>query len=66
MALEPSGDVTATSTVIPESGPGGETAIIDVSLLTLNAAGIPPKETSVAPVKLTPVMVIDVPPSAVA
>src|ERR1700682_2103216 len=64
MALVPEADVTVAPTVIPESGPGGETTVIDVSLATLKAAAAPPKWTAGAPVKLTPAIVTDVPTSA--
>ena len=54
-ALTPIGDVTVTSTV-PADALGG-VAPICVSLLTkIDAAGVPPKLTAVAPVKPVPVM----------
>ena len=44
--------------------PAGETAVIWVALLTVNeAAGLPPKLTAVAPVRLVPVIVTLVPPA---
>ena len=43
--------------------PGGETAVIDVALVTEKLwAATPPKVTAVAPVKADPVMVTVVPP----
>jgi hypothetical protein len=43
---------------------GGEIAVIDVSLLTVNeAAGTKPNITDVAPVKLTPLITTLVPPA---
>ena len=42
----------------------GEVAVIKVALTTVKlAAAVPPKFTAVAPVKLVPEMVTDVPPS---
>lgn len=38
--------------------------VIDVSLTTVKAAGLPPKVTDVAPVKLDPVIVSGVEPTA--
>ena len=59
----PPAEVTVTSTT-----PGvvaGEAAVIDVSPEIVNAAaGTPPKETAVAPVKPVPVIVTEVPPAA--
>ncbi len=53
---------TVTSTV---SDPAGEVAVICVSLSTLiEVAAVPPKSTSVAPVKPLPVMVTESPPAA--
>ena len=44
--------------------PAGVVAVICVALLTVNeAAAVTPKFTAVAPVKLVPVMVTDVPPA---
>ncbi len=61
--LELTGVVTFTNT--DPAAWAGETAVIDVSLLTIKlAAGVPPKETAVVPVKPEPVMVTDVPPAA--
>jgi hypothetical protein len=42
-ALVPRGELTTMSTVIPESAPAGETAVITLSLATLKVAGTPPK-----------------------
>jgi hypothetical protein len=56
--------VTVTSTVLPPV-PAGETAVIWVSLTTLKlVAGVEPKLTAVAPVKLIPVIVTTAPPVA--
>ena len=55
--------VTVTSTM---PLPAGELAVIEVALLTLNeAAFAPPNLTAVAPVRLVPVMVTEVPPRVV-
>src|SRR3984893_18626631 len=55
-----------TSPVTPESGPAGETAVILRDVITLyEVAGMPPKATYVAPVKLSPMIVTVVPPSVV-
>lgn len=60
----PLGVVTVTSTG-PTLAAAGLTAVMDVSLLTVNeAAGVPPKLTAVAPVKLLPVIVTAVPPAS--
>ena len=57
----PFGVVTVTS--MGPTGPPGEVAVIEVSLLTVNVvAGVVPKVTLVAPVKPVPVMVTGVPP----
>ena len=62
VALVPLGVVTVTSTI---PLPGGEIALIEVALLTVNEdAAIDPKLTAVAPVKPVPVMVTLVPPAA--
>jgi hypothetical protein len=43
--------------------PAGETAVMDVALLIVkDGAGVLPKFTAVAPVKLAPLMVTPVPP----
>ncbi len=43
--------------------PAGETAVIEVAELTVKlVAAVEPKRTAVAPVKLVPVMVTEVPP----
>ena len=53
--------VTVTSTVPTE--PAGAVAVIVVALVTLNEdAGLPPMVTAVAPVRLVPVIVTEVPP----
>ena len=58
----PPGAVTVTSTAPTE--PAGAVAVIVVALVTLNEdAGLPPMVTEVAPVKLVPVMVSEVPPT---
>ncbi len=57
----PWGPVTVTSTT---PLPPGETAVIEVSELTLNeAAGLEPNATALAPVNCTPVSLTDVPPA---
>jgi hypothetical protein len=54
--------VTVTAT---EPFPAGETAVMDVADSTLTlVAVVPPNFTSLAPEKLVPVMVTDVPPAA--
>jgi hypothetical protein len=60
VAVVPAGDVTVTSTV---PVPAGETAVIFVSLLTVNdVAAVVPNSTVVAPVKPLPRTVTLVPP----
>src|SRR4029077_10451062 len=45
--------------------PAGDTAVIEVAELTVKlAAALAPKSTAVAPVKLAPVIVTDVPPGS--
>jgi hypothetical protein len=62
VALVPLGVVTVTSTV-PD--PAGAVAVIWASLLTVKVvAAVEPNVTPVAPVKLAPVIVTDVPPEA--
>jgi hypothetical protein len=62
IAETPPGAVTVTSTV--PTDPAGAVAVIDVSETTLNVvAGLFPKLTAVAPVKLVPVIVTIVPPA---
>ena len=57
----PSGVVTVTSTAPTE--PAGAVAVIEVAEFTVKlVAGFAPKSTAVAPVKLVPLMVTDVPP----
>ena len=52
--------VTLTSTV---PVPAGEVAVIEVAELTVKpVAGVAPNVTAVAPVKLVPVIVTEVPP----
>src|ERR1035437_6824331 len=61
--LVPPGPVTVTSTV---PVPGGETAVIDVSELTVKLAAAPvPKLTAVAPANALPVIITLVPPAVV-
>jgi hypothetical protein len=56
--------VTATVTG-PMVVPGGTTAVMWVSELTVNeVAGTPPKVTEVEPVRLVPVMMTVVPPAS--
>ena len=58
----PPGVVTVTSTV---PVPAGLAAVIAVSLTTVKlVAAVVPKSTAVAPVKLVPVIVTEVPPAA--
>lgn len=53
----------ATATVCEPDVPAGVTAVIDVGDTTVKlAAATPPTVTLVAPVKLVPVIVIEVPP----
>ena len=62
MAVTPAGVVTVTFTRPPASG--GATAVICVGELTVKlAAGIVPKSTIVAPLRLVPVMTTEVPPA---
>src|SRR5437879_75091 len=56
----PPGPVTVTS-IVPL--PGGLTAAISVSDLTVNAAGVPPMTTEVTPVKPEPLIDSAVPPA---
>ena len=57
----PAGVVTVTSTV---PVPAGLSAVIEVSLTTVTfVAAVVPKSTAVAPVKLVPVIVTNVPPA---
>jgi preprotein translocase subunit SecG len=59
--LVPFGVITVILTV--PTAPAGLTAVIDVALFTVKlAAAVLPKLTAVAPVKLVPVIVTDVPP----
>jgi hypothetical protein len=56
--------VTVTSTVPADWA--GEVAVIEVAELTVKlVAATDPKLTAVAPVKLVPVMVTDVPPAVI-
>ena len=61
VALVPPGVVTVTSTV--PAAPAGLVAVTWPALSTLNEAALPPKLTSVAPVKSVPAMVTEVPPA---
>ncbi len=62
VALVPSAVVTTTSTV--PTAPGGLTAVICVSELTVKVvAALPPKVTDVAPASAVPVIVTLVPPA---
>jgi hypothetical protein len=57
----PPGAVTATSAA--PAVRAGVVAVMDVALFTVNAlAAVPPNDTAVAPVKLVPVRVTEVPP----
>jgi hypothetical protein len=57
----PPGVVTCTSTA--PAACAGVTALIEVALVTVNRAAVPPNETAVAPVNCLPVMVTLVPPA---
>jgi hypothetical protein len=62
VAVVPPPVVTVTSTVLTPDTPG-ETAVIDVVLLTVTLeAAVPPKLTWASDEKPVPVMVTDVPP----
>ena len=61
MALVPPGVVTVTSTV--PALPAGAVAVMLVALLIVKlVAAVEPNLTAVAPVRLVPVIVTDVPP----
>ncbi len=60
MALAPPGLATVTSTA--PVAPGGEVAVIEEALFTVNGAATDPKLTEVTRMKLAPVMVTTVPP----
>ena len=61
VALVPPGVVTVTSTV---PVPAGETAVIELSELTVKlVALVEPNLTAVAPLKLVPVMLTELPPA---
>lgn len=63
-ALVPAGVVTVTFTLPAE--PAGAVAVIDVALFTVKlVAGVDPKATAVAPVKLVPVIATETPPAVV-
>ena len=61
VALVPDGVVTVTSTA-PAACAGDTALMCELSVTEKLAAGVPPKLTAVAPVKLLPAMVTDVPP----
>ena len=62
LEVVPYGVVTVTTTVPAE--PAGEAAVIEVSEFTVKlAAAVPPKATAVAPLRLVPVIVTEVPPA---
>ena len=62
VAEVPPGVVTVTSTV--PAAPAGAVAVMEVVLLTVKVvAAVAPKATAVAPVKLVPVTVTEVPPA---
>jgi hypothetical protein len=64
VALVPRGVTTVTLTVLAE--PAGEVTVIEVELPTASdVPGVLPKLTAVAPMKLVPVRVTDVPPAVV-
>jgi hypothetical protein len=55
-----------TSTLAVPAEPAGVMAVIEVELATTTlVAAVPPMVTPVAPVKLDPVMVTEVPPAVV-
>jgi len=63
VVLVPEEVVTVMSTV-PGASPDGAVAVMEVEELTVKlAAGIEPKVTAVAPVKLVPVTETEVPPA---
>lgn len=60
--LDPSGVVTVTSTV-PERA--GDTAEMEEAELTMKeVAGVPPNSMAIAPLKLIPDIVTEIPPAA--
>ena len=63
VALVALGVVTVTSTV-PAACAGDTALMCDESFTVNDAAGVAPKFTAVAPVKLVPVIVTEVPPLA--
>jgi len=64
LGLEVPDPVVTLMSTIPR-GSGGEVAVIEVALFTVREeAGVVPNLTWVAPVKLVPVMVTEVPPAA--
>ena len=61
--LVPLGVVTVTSTVPPATS-AGEVALAEVEEMTVKlVAGVEPKATALAPVKLLPVMMTEVAPA---
>jgi len=62
VALVPFGVLTITLTP-PLPAPGGEVTAICVAEVTAKVAAVDPKCTAVAPVKLVPVIVTEVPPA---
>ena len=61
VAEVPLGVVTVTSTV---PVPAGEVAVIEPAVSAVMVAALVPKSTAVAPERLVPVMVTEVPPPA--
>ena len=61
IALVPPAVVTRMSTVTAD--PAGDVAVIDVALMNVKLAVVPPNFTLVTPVKLVPVTVTVVPPA---
>ena len=62
--LEPPGVATVIASV-PGDNPGGETAVIEVALLTVKLVAFKlPNSTAVAPVRFVPEIVTEVPPEA--
>src|SRR5438067_1949799 len=50
---------------VPMGWAGAIAVIVVAELTTKLVAGVPPKDTAVAPVKFAPVMITDVPPAGV-
>ena len=63
MTLVPEDVTTVTSTVPADSA--GLVAVIEVDELAVIVPAVVPKSTAVAPIRLVPVMVTEVPPAVV-